>query len=190
MFFPRWRTVSDARPAAGKAWHPIFIDLYQRGEYDEIERLVQPHARRIFLVACAISLYAGDLIYLVVPIKYHAGVPLIPIIILGYVCVFLYTLYFQYSSYRKRTELISVATLLAGALNIALNAHFIPIYGYQAAAYTTFLSYFALLSLHYINARLILRARVLAWQNLVPKAGLETKQFQKRFGSKFCFVQL
>lgn len=160
--------------AAGKAWHPIFIDLYQRGQYSEIERLVQPHARRIFLVACVISLYAGDVIYLIVPAQYHAGVPLIPIILLGYVCVFLYTLYFQYSSYRKRTELISIATLLAGTLNIALNAYFIPTYGYQAAAYTTFFSYFTLLSLHYINARFILRAHVLEWRNLAPNVSFVT----------------
>jgi len=154
--------------AAGKAWHPIFIERYQAGAVEELERLCKPYADKIFLAACALSLWVGDAIYLIVPKSYHAGVSLIPIIVLGYVFVFLYTLYFQYSSFRKRTELISIATLLAGALNIYLNARYIPAYGYQAAAYTTALSFAALLSLHFVNARLILRERVIRLRTLAP----------------------
>ena len=154
--------------AAGKAWHPIFISKYHEGATAELESLSAPYANKIFLASCALSILTGELIYLVVPKPYHAGVPLIPIIVLGYVFVFIYTLYFQYSSYRKRTELISIATLLAGALNIALNAHFIPQYGYQAAAYTTVASFMALLALHYANARLILKEDVLRFRRLLP----------------------
>lgn len=154
--------------AAGKAWHPIFISKYQEKQVMEIESLSKPYANKIFLSACLLSLVVGDAIYLVVPDSYHAGVPLIPIIILGYVFVFIYTLYFQYTSYRKKTELISIATLLAGGLNIFLNAHYIPQYGYQAAAYTTVVSFMALLALHYINARWILREHVIRLSILLP----------------------
>ena len=156
--------------AAGKAWHPIFIDKYQDRKIEEIEELSRPYAKKIFLAACAISLLVGDVIYLIVPSSYHAGVPLIPIIVLGYTFVFMYTLYFQYTSFRKRTELISIATLLAGVINIMLNAQLIPIYGYQAAAYTTALSFAILLSLHYINARYILKEQVIRLTTLLPGA--------------------
>lgn len=154
--------------AAGKAWQPIFITKYHERATAEIESLCRPYAHKIFLSACALSLVVGDLIYLLVPQPYHAGVPLIPIIVLGYVFVFIYTLYFQYTAYRKRTELISIATLLAGVLNVVLNAHYIPLYGYQAAAYTTVVSFMALFALHYINARLILREDVIHFTSLLP----------------------
>ena len=154
--------------ASGKAWHPIFIENYQKGAIVKIEKMSQPYANKIFLAASLISLFVGDFIYLLVPQTYHGSVPLIPIIILGYVCVFMYTLYFQYTSYRKKTELISTATLVAGIFNIVLNAHYIPLYGFEAAAYTTLVSYAFLLLLHYLNARVILREQVIRFRTLLP----------------------
>jgi O-antigen/teichoic acid export membrane protein len=154
--------------ASGKAWHPIFIENYQKGAVIKIEKMSRPYANKIFLAASFISLFVGDFIYLLVPKTYHSSVPLIPIIVLGYVCVFIYTLYFQYTAYRKKTELISTATLLAGVFNIILNAYYIPLYGYEAAAYTTLVSYGFLLLLHYLNARVILKEHVIRFRTLLP----------------------
>jgi len=83
----------------------------------------------------------------------------VPIIVIGYVGVFLYTLYGNYSFYRKKTGLISLATLFAGGINIGLNYWLIPIYGYVAAAYTTLVSYFLLFLFHFLNVKYILKEK-------------------------------
>ncbi len=154
--------------ASAKAWRPIFFDEYRVGNFDKINRLSRDYADYIYLTAVAIMLFASDAVRLVVDRSYFAALPLVPIVVLGYVFVFLYTLFFQYAAYRHRTGLISLNTFIAGFANIGLNYWLIPIYGYQAAAYTTLASFVLLFLLHYLNARVVLREHVLAMSQLLP----------------------
>ncbi len=59
---------------------------------------------------------------------------------------FLYYFPASVEYYYKKTNFIAVATMSAAVLNIILNAIFIPLHGYIAAAYTTVFCY----SLYYI----------------------------------------
>jgi O-antigen/teichoic acid export membrane protein len=154
--------------ASVRAWRPIFFEEYREGQLAKLERMSREYADYLYLAAIGISLFAVDAVMLLADKSYHVAIPLVPIIVLGYVFVFLYTLFFQYASYRKRTELISLSTFIAGFANIGLNYAFIPLYGYEAAAYTTLASFFLLFLLHYLNARFILKEKVLSLKNLAP----------------------
>lgn len=61
---------------------------------------------------------------------------------------FLYTLPSSIEYYYKKTVLIAIGTLGAAAVNIALNAYFIPRFGYIAAAYTTVVCYLLYYAIH------------------------------------------
>ena len=61
---------------------------------------------------------------------------------------FAYTLFVDMEIYYGANYLIAAASIIAAALNIALNAVCIPAFGYIAAAYTTLASYFATMLLH------------------------------------------
>ncbi len=154
--------------ATVKAWQPIFFDEYRKGNFEKINRMAYAYSGYIYFAAVIIILFGADAARLIVPETYFGGLHLIPILVIGYVFVFLYTLFFQYASYAKKTELISLSTLLAAGANIILNYRFIPIYGYEAAAYTTTASFALLFILHYSNARFILRAKVLKVSLLLP----------------------
>ena len=158
--------------ASSKAWRPIFFDDYRTGNFDKINRMSRDYADYIYLASVAIMLFAGDVVRLLADRQYFSALPLVPVIVLGYVFVFLYTLFFQYAAFRHRTGLISLNTFIAGFANIGLNYYYIPIYGYQAAAYTTLGSFVLLFLLHYVNARVVLRERVLALSQLLPNLGL------------------
>lgn len=54
--------------------------------------------------------------------------------------------------YHKKTGLISACTFGTAICNIVLNMIFIPLYGYQAAAYTTLVSYFFYAVFHMVMA--------------------------------------
>ncbi|MEO8636809.1 MAG: oligosaccharide flippase family protein [Gemmatimonadales bacterium] len=154
--------------ASAKAWRPIFFDDYRAGNFDKINRMSHDYADYVYLAAVAIMLFAGDVVRLLADKQYFEALPLVPVVVLSYVFVFLYTLFFQYAAYRNRTGLISLNTFIAGFANIGLNYYYIPIFGYQVAAYTTLASFVLLFLLHYVNARVVLREQVLALGQLLP----------------------
>lgn len=158
--------------ATVKAWRPIFFDEYREQNIEKIDRMVYDYANYIYIAAIGIILFATDLVTLLAEAQYYEALPLVPPIVLGYVFVFLYTLFFQYAAYQKRTELISLNTFIAGAANIQLNYWLIPVYGYAAAAYTTLGSFALLFVLHYINARFVLKQRVIKLSKISPNFAL------------------
>ena len=72
---------------------------------------------------------------------------------------FAYTLFVDVEIYYGGNRYIAVASVLAAALNVALNAVFIPGFGYVAAGYTTLFSYAATMLLHLLFLKLLLKER-------------------------------
>lgn len=145
--------------AMTKAWVPIFYENLANKDFKKIDNLAYNYSKYIYFVAIGLILFSKEIVSLIADEKYHTALPVVPIIIIGYVGVFLYTLYGSYSFYRKKTGLISLATLSAGGINIGLNYWLIPIYGYVAAAYTTLVSYFLLFLFHFLNVKYILKEK-------------------------------
>lgn len=81
------------------------------------------------------------------------GIKVIPPIVLSNYLIFIYTLYVNVEHYYKKTVFISINTIIAAVVNIALNYFFILQWGYVGAAYTTLMSYGLSLILHCIYSR-------------------------------------
>jgi O-antigen/teichoic acid export membrane protein len=154
--------------STNQSWQPIFIGLRAKGELGAIERLAGTYAKYVYFIAVILVLFAPEIVMAMAERRYYMAIDLIPVIVFGYVAVFLYTVYSGYSFYLRRTGWISLATLLAGGLNIALNYWAIPIWGYVAAAWTTLASYVLLFVFHYLIARFVLREPVLRLQAVLP----------------------
>jgi len=145
--------------AMNKSWVPIFYENLANKDFKKIDNLAYNYSKYIYFTAIGLILFSKEIVSLMADEKYHTALPIVPIIVIGYVGVFLYTLYGNYSFYRKKTGLISLATLFAGGINIGLNYWLIPIYGYVAAAYTTLISYFLLFLFHFLNVKYILKGK-------------------------------
>ena len=154
--------------AMNKSWVPIFYDHLKNNNYVKINNLANNYSNYIYLAAISLILFAREIVIIMADKSYYKALEIVPIIILSYVFVFLYTLYGNYAFYKKRTGLISVATLIAGLINIGLNYWLIPIYGYIAAAFTTFLSYLLLFTFHYINAKFAFKEEVIKLKEVLP----------------------
>ncbi|MBU7032872.1 MAG: polysaccharide biosynthesis C-terminal domain-containing protein, partial [Theionarchaea archaeon] len=87
--------------------------------------------------------------------KFHAGLTVVPIVVIGYIFYAMFTVYNRYISYEKKTVYLSIVVLISGIINIILNAWLIPQHGYIAAAYTTVASYGIMFGLTWIVARTI-----------------------------------
>ena len=83
---------------------------------------------------------------------YIGAVYCLPPLIASCVFQFIYTMYVNIEFYKKKTIGVSIATMIATAINIVLNLIFIPMnpeHSYVIAAYTTLVGYIVLFILHY-----------------------------------------
>jgi O-antigen/teichoic acid export membrane protein len=150
------------------AWTPMFFEQMNKKNLAKIEDITRKYAKMVFITALALVLFSREIITILAGVKYHAALEIVPIIILSYVFSFLYGTYLMYSEYRKKTWLISIATVIAAAFNIWLNYLLIPIYGYKIAAYTTFVSYVLLFILHYGTVRFVLKENAIRLSVFMP----------------------
>ena len=71
--------------------------------------------------------------------------------------IFMYDLIAKFAFYFEKTKFVMVASVVCAAANIGLNAIFIPIFGFIAAAYTTLACYILYDICHYVFMRIIAR---------------------------------
>jgi O-antigen/teichoic acid export membrane protein len=158
--------------STNQSWQPIFMNLRRTDRLEAIECLASTYTKYIAFIAVVLVLFAQEIVMALAERSFHEALDLVPIIVFGYVGVYLYTLYSSYSFYLRRTWLISLATLVAGGINIALNYWSIPIWGYVAAAWTTLVSYLLLFFFHYLIARVALREPVVKLRTVLPWLGV------------------
>ncbi len=154
------------------AWIPIFYKDLKENAYNKIQDTSNKYVKIIFIVTLVLILFSKEIVMIMADEKYYDALKIVPIIILGFTMVYLYTLYANYAFYRKKTGLISLFTFIAGIVNVGLNYLFIPEYGYIAAAWTTLFSYFVLFVLHYINVKYILKEKVIRLSNILIQLAL------------------
>lgn len=144
------------------AWSPWLYKNLNQNKRDRI-REASLILTQLFLIVVAFVVMIGpELAVLLAPNVYSAGISMISVVSLGYFFQFMYMIYVGFAMYHKKTFLVSLGTLLAGGINVVLNLWFIPIFGYEIAAWTTVFSYVALFFFHWANTRFVIR------ENVVP----------------------
>lgn len=139
---------------------PDFYKFMDNKEYNRLDALVKKVFSIVTLAALGLFLFAREIGIILADEKFHPGLSVVPIVVIGYVLFGMFTVYSRYLFYEKKTFYLSVVVLTAGILNIVLNALFIPKYGYVAAAYTTVVSYFVMFFLAWVTAKRISDQRV------------------------------
>lgn len=129
-------------------WSPW---CYRRLE-EKNTTVIYQYSKLLFFVALIMSIglmmISPEAVTFFLADSYHECMYLIPVIVVGMFFLFAYTFFYDIEYYHKKTKLIAIASILAAVINIILNAVFIPVYGYIAAAYTTAVGYFLLMLLH------------------------------------------
>ncbi|MBN2323016.1 MAG: polysaccharide biosynthesis C-terminal domain-containing protein [Spirochaetes bacterium] len=139
------------------AWMPKYFEYLNREQYTDHDRDVDRIFRIILVVAFFLILFGKQIGFILAKRDYHTGLHIVPIVVAGYIFYGLFTIYGRNIGYVKKTIHSSIVLLVSGAVNVVLNAVFIPRYGYVAAAYTTLLSYFIMAVLAWVINRYVLR---------------------------------
>ena len=148
--------------AVGQAWLPWFNETLFSGNRERIKEIQKKLVMLGCLLSFAFIVVAPEALMLlsISNDSYWIAKYVVPPIVLGTLAQYFYTNYVNVEIFCKKTTFIAVGSCAAAAINWALNAAFIPRFGYIAAAYTTLASYLILMVMHFIMARFILKEKV------------------------------
>lgn len=127
-------------------------------------RKIGEKAEKLLLVGGICSLLfilcSPEIIKIMAPPGYYKAIYIIPPVVLGTYFTFIFTFFANIEFYYKKTNYVMVGSLICAVLNILLNLVLIPKYGMIAAGYTTMLSYFCMIIIHYIFMRKIEKNKI------------------------------
>lgn len=92
-------------------------------------------------IAIVLSFLAPEIVRILATEEYYEAIYIMPPISAGIFFTSVAHMYSNILVYYKKTKYVMYGSIVAAVLNIMLNAIFIPIFGYMAAAYTTLIGY-------------------------------------------------
>lgn len=141
--------------------HSYVPYLFQNIDSKEKKREIAKSASLILIgfsgVVILISLLAPEIVNILATENYLRAVRIVPPIVAGIYLTSVANFYSNVLIYAKNTVMIMVSTCVAAAVNVGLNLIFIPMYGFEAAAYTTLVSYIAYALMQAISANVLFR---------------------------------
>lgn len=142
--------------STNSAWVPWFYNELKLENYDKIKKTANIYALFFAAVTIIVMVLMIDVAKFLAPAAYQIGIPLVIPVLLGFYFQFLYSLPVNTEFYLKKTNYIALGTIMSAGIKILLNYIFIPLLGYESAAFTTVISYFFLFAFHYILSNKLL----------------------------------
>lgn len=130
------------------AFSPWLGDQLYKKDFASIRNISKIYIASFCYLAVGIMLLAPEVLYIMGGKSYMEAVYIMPPIAMGCVCQFIYTMFVNVEQFEKKTVGMAVASMMAALINFVLNAIFIPLFGYTAAAYTTLAGFLFLLIIH------------------------------------------
>lgn len=141
-------------------WSPW---VYRRLNSNEIDSIYENSKKMMFFcfyLCVGLICITPDIVHLLLNSNYYPAISLIAPIAIGIFFQIMYIFFFDVEYYYKKNKQIALFSVITSILNIILNYIFINKAGYQAAAYTTLVSYFVLLLLHYFGMRRVDKRKI------------------------------
>ncbi len=142
------------------AYSPWLGEKMTKKNYDTIQKVSLPFAVSFWYMAGGAILIIPELLFVLGGSSYMEAKYVMPPVAASCILQFIYCMYVNVEQYEKKTGSMALASVISVLLNYVLNSIFIPRYGYMAAAYTTYASYFFLMILHMLIVKKIGMAHV------------------------------
>jgi O-antigen/teichoic acid export membrane protein len=145
--------------AVQTAFTPYFFEMMDKKEFRKLDKITRRLFSLISVAALTLVFFAREIGEVLADESFHEGLKVVPPVVIGYLFFSIFFFYGRFIGYEKKTYYSSILIVTAGIVNIVLNAKFIPVYGYMAAAYTTLVSYLLLAALSWLFARFLMASR-------------------------------
>ena len=134
--------------SVNSAFSPWLAEKLAKKEYDRIRAFSVPYVAIFSFVALGAVLVTPEILYILGGSSYMEAKYVMPPVAGGCLLQFVYCMYVNIEQFEKKTVGMAIASVIAALLNFILNYIFIDMFGYIAAAYTTYVGYFSLLIMH------------------------------------------
>lgn len=152
--------ISMVTGAINSAFMPYQCQKIKGKEYKTLARNTNYIIAFVALCLCGVMLFGREVVLIFGGTKYIDSIPIIIPISLGVFFNYVFQLFGRVQEYFEQKYTIVIASISCAILNIVLNFIFINVYGYKAAAYTTFACYFSFCFLHYLFYRKVCKKYV------------------------------
>lgn len=143
--------------ALNNTWLPFYYEYVKAGDTDTIRRRSRNYMWLYTILTMGFLLLSPEVIRVFASEEFWSGTALMPVMVLSYYMVFLYSFPVNFEFYHKKTAVIAVGTCGAAAVNILLNFLLIPRYGMLGAAAATLVAYVLLFICHQCIAKFAVR---------------------------------
>lgn len=130
------------------AFSPWLGEKLSKNEYQKVKKVSFPYVAAFCYLAAAIVLVTPEILLILGGEAYIDAKYVMPPVAASCIMQYIYCMYVNVEQFEKKTKLMAVASAVSAFVNYILNSIFIPIFGYVAAAYTTYAGYFVLMALH------------------------------------------
>lgn len=125
--------------------------------YEKLKKTTNALTLMMSGVVLFVALVSPEIIRILGTTAYQTAVYVIPVVTIGVFYTFVYDLYASIEFYYGATKYVMYASVIGALMNVVLNAIFIPIYGFIAAAYTTLVCYMIFMIMHYFFSKKVLK---------------------------------
>ncbi|MCK5146431.1 oligosaccharide flippase family protein [bacterium] len=144
------------------AWHPFFLTTAKQEDAHAVfSRILTYFVLITGMFHLAVSFFIDNIIsftlfgYTIIGEKYSSGIPIVPIIMLAYICYGIYVNFIVGIYINKKTHILPFITGIGAIVSLSGNYFLIPILGIPGAAWSTFFAYTAMaMSLYFYSQKL------------------------------------
>ena len=128
--------------AVNSALGPYEFEKFEQKKYKDLSDKMLPILTGFAGLCMLVILFGPELIHIMGTDDYLEAIYVIPPVVGGTFFQALYHVFTSILYYKKRPQIVALASISTGILNVILNYIFIPQIGYVAAGYTTLFCYF------------------------------------------------
>lgn len=139
---------------------PFIFDKYEKKDYKTVSDHALPVLTMYAIICLLIILMAPEVIGILGTDEYYESIYVIPPVVGGLFFEALYYLFTNVLYYYKKPQIVMIASISTGLLNIILNYIFIQSYGYIAAGYTTLICFMLQAMIDYLVSKKVVGQNV------------------------------
>ena len=157
--------------AINSTFAPYQYQKIKAGEYELLAKRANQVLLFVGVMLAGIMLFSREIVLVFGGVKYIESVDVIIPICIGVYFNYMFQLFARVQEYYERKLTVVIPSILCAILNLILNYIFIKLWGYQAAAYTTFVCYAIFCLIHYYFYKKVCK-EVLNGQRLYDGKGI------------------
>jgi len=147
--------------ALNNVWIPWMFRKMESGNTRVLRNAFSIYMAGFAIITIILEAISPEIVMFFSPSGYWGGISIVIWIVFSSFLCFMYILYVNLEFYEKKTFLIPMGTVMAASINILLNVCFLKKCGYQFAAISTVLSYFALVVFHMFIVIVVLKKNII-----------------------------